>query len=107
MYGNTYNILCIRCFICHLVHCYYYFLTLLCHLRQELDFLVYNFRILRFFPFQDSDASIRKRALELVYLLVNESNVKPLTKELIDYLEVSDQEFKGDLTAKICSIVSK
>ncbi|KAJ9549300.1 hypothetical protein OSB04_021843 [Centaurea solstitialis] len=31
----------------------------------------------------DSDASIRKRALELVYLLVNESNVKPLTKELI------------------------
>lgn len=56
---------------------------------------------------KDSDASIRKRALELVYLLVNESNVKPLTKELIDYLEVSDQEFKGDLTAKICSIVEK
>ncbi|KAI4314294.1 hypothetical protein L6164_027217 [Bauhinia variegata] len=56
---------------------------------------------------KDSDASIRKRALELVYILVNESNVKPLTKELIDYLEVSDQDFKGDLTAKICSIVAK
>uniref|UniRef100_A0A7N0UKA1 AP-1 complex subunit gamma n=1 Tax=Kalanchoe fedtschenkoi TaxID=63787 RepID=A0A7N0UKA1_KALFE len=56
---------------------------------------------------KDSDISIRKRALELVYLLVNESNVKPLTKELIDYLEVSDQEFKGDLTAKICSIVER
>ncbi|PON59284.1 Adaptor protein complex AP-1, gamma subunit [Parasponia andersonii] len=56
---------------------------------------------------KDSDASIRKRALELVFLLVNESNVKPLTKELIDYLEASDQEFKGDLTAKICSIVAK
>ncbi|CAK9182483.1 unnamed protein product [Ilex paraguariensis] len=56
---------------------------------------------------KDSDASIRRRALELVYLLVNESNVKPLMKELIDYLEVSDQEFKGDLTAKICSIVEK
>ncbi|CAO2816563.1 unnamed protein product [Amaranthus hypochondriacus] len=56
---------------------------------------------------KDSDASIRKRALELVYLLVNESNVKPLTKELIDYLEVSDLEFKGDLTDKICSIVEK
>ncbi|GFZ21265.1 adaptor protein complex AP-1, gamma subunit [Actinidia rufa] len=55
----------------------------------------------------DSDASIRKRALELVFLLVNDSNVKPLTKELIEYLEVSDQEFKGDLTAKICSIVEK
>lgn len=56
---------------------------------------------------KDSDASIRKRALELVYLLINESNVKPLTKELIDYLEVSDQEFKGDLTAKICSLIAK
>ncbi|EPS72982.1 hypothetical protein M569_01768 [Genlisea aurea] len=56
---------------------------------------------------KDSDASIRKRALELVYLLVNESNVKSLTKELIDYLEVSDSEFKPDLAAKICSIVEK
>ncbi|RDX94537.1 AP-1 complex subunit gamma-2 [Mucuna pruriens] len=56
---------------------------------------------------KDSDASIRKRALELVYVLVNETNVKPLAKELIDYLEVSDQDFRGDLTAKICSIVAK
>ncbi|KAL0357951.1 UNVERIFIED_CONTAM: AP-1 complex subunit gamma-2 [Sesamum calycinum] len=56
---------------------------------------------------KDPDASIRKRALELVYLLVNENNAKPLTKELVDYLEVSDPEFKGDLTAKICSIVEK
>ncbi|GJV34578.1 ribonuclease H-like domain-containing protein [Tanacetum coccineum] len=54
-----------------------------------------------------SDASIRKRALKLVYLLINETNVEPLTKGLIDYLEVSDQDFKGDLTAKICSIVEK
>ncbi|KHG03741.1 hypothetical protein F383_26904 [Gossypium arboreum] len=56
---------------------------------------------------KDSDASIRKKALDLVYLLVNESNVKPLTKELIEYLEASDQEFKGVLTAKICSLVEK
>jgi AP-1 complex subunit gamma-1 len=57
--------------------------------------------------YQDADVSIRKRALELVYLLVNDTNVKPLTKELVDYLEVSDQDFKDDLTAKICSIVEK
>ncbi|XP_015957049.1 AP-1 complex subunit gamma-2 [Arachis duranensis] len=56
---------------------------------------------------KDADASIRKRALELVYVLVNESNVKPLTTELVSYLETCDQDFKGDLTAKICSIVSK
>ncbi|KAL9246473.1 hypothetical protein vseg_020003 [Gypsophila vaccaria] len=56
---------------------------------------------------KDSDASIRKKALELIYLLVNESNVKPLTKELIEHLEASDPEFKEDLTTKICSIVDK
>ncbi|KAK1365772.1 AP-1 complex subunit gamma [Heracleum sosnowskyi] len=56
---------------------------------------------------KDSDASIRKKSLELVCLLVNENNVMSLSKELIDYLEVSDQEFKGDLTEKICSIVEK
>ncbi|XBH97727.1 hypothetical protein VPH35_127354 [Triticum aestivum] len=56
---------------------------------------------------KDADVSIRKRALELVYLLVNDTNVKPLTKELVDYLQVSDDDFKEDLTAKICSIVEK
>ncbi|GLJ29206.1 hypothetical protein SUGI_0576030 [Cryptomeria japonica] len=56
---------------------------------------------------KDSDTSIRKRALELIFVLVNDTNVKPLTKELLEYLEVSDPEFKGDLTAKICSIVEK
>jgi AP-1 complex subunit gamma-1 len=56
---------------------------------------------------KDPDASIRKRALELVTLLVNENNVTQLTKELIDYLEISDEDFKEDLSAKICFIVEK
>ncbi|KAM3244899.1 hypothetical protein ACQJBY_056308 [Aegilops geniculata] len=56
---------------------------------------------------KDADASIRKRALDLVYLLVNDTNVKPLTKELVDYLQVADPDFKEDLTAKICSIAEK
>jgi AP-1 complex subunit gamma-1 len=40
-------------------------------------------------------------------LLVNDTNVKPLTKELVDYLDVADPDFKEDLTAKICSITEK
>ncbi|EMS59884.1 AP-1 complex subunit gamma-2 [Triticum urartu] len=56
---------------------------------------------------KDADASIRKRALDLVYLLVNDTNVEPLTKELVDYLQVADPDFKEDLTAKICSIAEK
>ena len=56
---------------------------------------------------QDSDVSIRRRALDLVCALVNETNVKVLTKELVEYLKVSDLEFKGHLTAKISRLVQR
>lgn len=56
---------------------------------------------------KDTDISIQKRALELVYALVNKNNVKSLTKELLDYLKTCDSDFKGDLTTKICSIVDR
>lgn len=48
-----------------------------------------------------------RRALDLVYALVNENNIKPLTKELLEYLRVSDTEFKPDLVAKICQLVQQ
>lgn len=54
-----------------------------------------------------STGACRRRALELVYALVNESNIKTLTKELLDYLQVSDAEFKPDLTSKICMLVQR
>eukprot|EP00271_Cylindrocystis_brebissonii_P016401 TRINITY_DN3990_c1_g1_i1.p1 TRINITY_DN3990_c1_g1~~TRINITY_DN3990_c1_g1_i1.p1 ORF type:complete len:916 (+),score=200.04 TRINITY_DN3990_c1_g1_i1:218-2965(+) len=56
---------------------------------------------------KDSDVSIRRRALELVYALVNEGNIRPLTKEMLEFLRVSDPDFKPDLTAKICSLVQR
>lgn len=56
---------------------------------------------------KDADVSIRRRALELVYGLVNEGNITTLSKELIEYLLVSDVEFKADLTNKICALVQK
>lgn len=56
---------------------------------------------------KDADVSIRRRALELVYGLVNESNIRTLTRELLDYLAVSDSEFKPDLTAKICTLIQR
>ena len=56
-----------------------------------------------------SAAAISKcrRALDLVYALVNEGNIKQLTKELLDYLKISDAEFKPDLTSKICQLVQR
>ena len=48
-----------------------------------------------------------RRALDLVYALVNENNIQSLTKELLDYLQVADAEFKPDLTAKIAALVQR
>jgi len=56
---------------------------------------------------KDADVSIRRRALELVYGLVNEGNIRALTRELIDYLSVADADFKPDLAAKICVLVMR
>ena len=50
---------------------------------------------------------VSRRALELVYALVNEGNIRTLTKELLDYLRISDTEFKPDLTNKICMLVQR
>ncbi|CAI5950917.1 unnamed protein product [Closterium sp. NIES-64] len=55
----------------------------------------------------DSDISIRRRALELVCALVNEGNLKALTRELLDYLRAADSDFKPDLTSKICALVQR
>eukprot|EP01064_Diplonema_japonicum_P007514 TRINITY_DN1513_c0_g1_i1.p1 TRINITY_DN1513_c0_g1~~TRINITY_DN1513_c0_g1_i1.p1 ORF type:complete len:823 (+),score=184.47 TRINITY_DN1513_c0_g1_i1:83-2470(+) len=51
----------------------------------------------------DYDDSIRRRALDLVYSLVDNSNVRALIPDLLGYLEFSKKEFKDDLAAKICT----
>merc|ERR1740123_2455595 len=56
---------------------------------------------------KDSDISIRKRALEVTYALINEENIKNMTKELLNYLLVADTDFKEDLCSRICMAVEK
>ncbi|WWC89432.1 uncharacterized protein L201_004356 [Kwoniella dendrophila CBS 6074] len=51
---------------------------------------------------RDGDISIRRRALELSYALVNESNVRVMIRELLSFLEVADNEFKLGMTTQIC-----
>ncbi|GAA5826746.1 hypothetical protein JCM11251_002878 [Rhodosporidiobolus azoricus] len=51
---------------------------------------------------RDGDISIRRRALELSYALINESNVRVLTRELLAFLEVADNEFKLGMTTQVC-----
>lgn len=51
---------------------------------------------------RDGDISIRRRALELSFALINEQHVRVLTRELLAFLEVADTEFKQSMTTKIC-----
>eukprot|EP00475_Leptophrys_vorax_P027940 TRINITY_DN4002_c0_g1_i1.p1 TRINITY_DN4002_c0_g1~~TRINITY_DN4002_c0_g1_i1.p1 ORF type:complete len:739 (-),score=198.15 TRINITY_DN4002_c0_g1_i1:415-2394(-) len=58
---------------------------------------------------KDADISIRRRALDLVYSLVNKGNVKALVKELVNYLVLAsaDLEFRTDLTDKVTLIIER
>lgn len=51
---------------------------------------------------RDGDISIRRRALELSYALVNDGNIRVMTRELLSFLEVADNEFKLGMTTQIC-----
>ncbi|CAG9325469.1 unnamed protein product [Blepharisma stoltei] len=51
---------------------------------------------------KDADIAIRKKALELTYCLINESNVKQIVKEMIDFLIAAEPEFKEALVTKLC-----
>ncbi len=54
---------------------------------------------------KDPDVSIRQRALELIYQLVNEQNVAALVREMLNYLVVAPQEHKAAICSKVMGVV--
>merc|ERR1719162_2781050 len=56
---------------------------------------------------KDPDVSIRTRALELIYALANESNIRTLAREMLNYLVVCNAELKPDLCSKIADVVDR
>lgn len=50
---------------------------------------------------------IKKQALDLIYKITNNTNVKTIVKELVNYLLSADAEFKKELSNKICQICEK
>lgn len=50
---------------------------------------------------KDPDVSIKKRAVELSFALINTSNVRGMMKELLHFLETCEPEFKPDICSKI------
>eukprot|EP01100_Stratorugosa_tubuloviscum_P013222 TRINITY_DN650_c0_g1_i1.p1 TRINITY_DN650_c0_g1~~TRINITY_DN650_c0_g1_i1.p1 ORF type:complete len:831 (+),score=385.44 TRINITY_DN650_c0_g1_i1:59-2551(+) len=56
---------------------------------------------------KDHDVSIRRRALDLVYALVNETNIKILVRELINFMNSADSEFRDELAVKIATVTER
>ena len=56
---------------------------------------------------KDHDLVIKKKALDLLYKITNQSNVKSIVKELINYLLVAENDFKKELSNKICMCCEK
>ncbi|KAK0174466.1 hypothetical protein PV327_010233 [Microctonus hyperodae] len=50
---------------------------------------------------KDPDVSIRRRAMELSFALVNTNNIKNMMKELLLFLERADPEFKAQCSSNI------
>lgn len=48
---------------------------------------------------KDPDVSIRRRAMELSFALINAQNVRSMIKELLIFLEKSDSEFKASCSS--------
>lgn len=55
----------------------------------------------------DADISIRRRALDLSFDLIDEHNVRVLIRELLIFLETADSEFKSIMTIQTCIAAEK
>jgi len=56
---------------------------------------------------KDPDISIRQRALELIYYMVNKENVESLAAELLNYLVLCPREHRRDICTRILRVVEK
>ncbi|KAI1285283.1 AP-1 complex subunit gamma-1 [Halotydeus destructor] len=56
---------------------------------------------------KDPDVSIRKKAMELCFALINANNIKSMSKELIAFLEKADPEFKAVCSSNLCLAAEK
>lgn len=51
---------------------------------------------------KDPDLSIRKKAMELCFVLINENNIISMTEDLLVFLENSDPELKSRCSFNLC-----
>ncbi|KAJ2761571.1 clathrin associated protein complex large subunit [Coemansia sp. BCRC 34490] len=55
---------------------------------------------------RDSDISIRRRALDLSFALINAQNVKPMVTDILRVLPVADMEFRSSMVYRLCAAIT-
>ena len=50
---------------------------------------------------KDSDVTIKKRAMELCFALINGTNIKTMVKELLVFLKTAEPEFKQQCSSNL------
>ena len=56
---------------------------------------------------KDNDISLQKRALDLIYLIINKNNLKKITRECLIFLPKAEDEIKFELTKKLQDSIVK
>ncbi|KAJ2547652.1 clathrin associated protein complex large subunit, partial [Coemansia sp. RSA 1933] len=55
---------------------------------------------------RDSDISIRRRALDLSFALINAQNIRPMVTDILRVLPVADMEFRSSMVYRLCAAIT-
>ncbi|CAM9996870.1 unnamed protein product, partial [Sphacelaria rigidula] len=56
---------------------------------------------------QDADISIRRRALDVLFVMADEENAADIVQELVTYLATSDAAIREEMVLKIAILAEK
>mmetsp|Transcript_1696 Transcript_1696/g.2269 ORF Transcript_1696/g.2269 Transcript_1696/m.2269 type:complete len:901 (-) Transcript_1696:89-2791(-) len=69
-------------------------------ISQQMTTILFSLR-------KDQDASIRKRALDLLFVICSKENSRKITQELLSFLKVADYKIREELVLKIAILAER